>query len=74
VKQRDIFHKAIEIADPVERSAYLDEQCAGDSAMREHLEGLVGMQPQLGSFLESPAVEMGGGGVPPQSAGRFPLG
>jgi WD40 repeat protein len=74
VKQRDIFTAAMEIADPAQRSAYLDEQCAGDSAMREHLEGLLHMQPQLGSFLESPAVELGGAAMPPLGAGRFQLG
>jgi serine/threonine-protein kinase len=74
VKQRDIFHAAMEIADPVERSAYLDEQCAGDSTLREHLEGLLEMQPQLGSFLESPAVELDDAGTPPLNAGRFQLG
>jgi WD40 repeat protein/serine/threonine protein kinase/tetratricopeptide (TPR) repeat protein len=56
VNERDIFHAALEIADPAERAAYLEKACAGDAALKEHFQGLLELQPQLGGFLEAPAV------------------
>src|SRR5438552_4381844 len=64
----------MEITDPAERSAYLDEQCADNPTRRQHVEALLDMHPQLGSFLESPAVDMDPAVVPPLNAGRFQLG
>src|SRR5262245_60809601 len=56
MNERDIFHAALEIADPAQRSAYLDGACAGDAALKRHIEGLLAMPGQLGSFLELPAT------------------
>ena len=56
MNDRDIFHAALEITDPAERTAYLERACAGDAALIERFEGLLGLQPQLGSFLEAPAL------------------
>src|SRR5262245_23261111 len=53
--ERDIFDAALALADPAKRSAYLAEACAGDHGLRRHLEGLLQMHQQLGSFLEAPA-------------------
>src|SRR5262245_30999708 len=53
--EREIFDAALAIEAPAARSAYLDRACAGDPALREHLDGLLAVQGQLGSFLESPA-------------------
>src|SRR5262249_6493030 len=56
VSDRKLFDAALAIADPAERAAYLDEACAGDAALRQHIEGLLAMHGQLGSFLEAPAL------------------
>jgi serine/threonine protein kinase/Flp pilus assembly protein TadD len=55
MSEREIFDAALALADPAERSAYLDQACAGDPDRKEHLLGLLEMHGQLGSFLESPA-------------------
>ena len=36
-----IFARALDIADPVDRRAYLDRTCAGDAALREEVESLL---------------------------------
>ena len=41
-----------------ERSAYLDEACAGDEALRRKVETLLVAHEEAGDFLEEPAVEM----------------
>jgi tetratricopeptide (TPR) repeat protein len=74
VTERDIFHAAVEIADPAERSAYLERVCAGDPSLRRDVERMLQVYPQLGTFLESPAVALDGAAGPPVSAGRFQLG
>jgi tetratricopeptide (TPR) repeat protein len=55
MSDRDIFHAALAIADPAERSAYLDQACAGAAGLKERIVGLVEMHEQVGSFLEPPA-------------------
>jgi serine/threonine-protein kinase len=74
VNERDIFHGALEIADPTERTAYLEKACAGDAALQEHLQGLLEWQSKLGSFLETPALGRSAAAGPPLCAGRFELG
>jgi serine/threonine-protein kinase len=75
VDERDIFHAALEIADTALRTAYLEKACAGDAALKEHLEALLEWQPKLGSFLETPAVgPIAAAAGPPPCAGRFALG
>ncbi len=34
MNERDMFHAAVEIADPGERSAYLEKVCAGDASLK----------------------------------------
>jgi len=34
VNERDIFHAAVKIADPDERSAYLEEVCASNTSLK----------------------------------------
>jgi serine/threonine-protein kinase len=55
MREREIFDAALAIANPTERSAYLAEVCAGNGGLREHIEELLDMHRQLGSFLEAPA-------------------
>src|SRR5271157_4843057 len=63
MNERSIFTAALDITDPVERAAYLDQACGADSSLRVHLEGLLAEQEQLGSFLArplaSPVLAMG---------------
>jgi WD40 repeat protein/serine/threonine protein kinase len=74
VNERDIFHAAIELTDPAERLAYLDKVCAGDSSLRRHVDNMLQVYPQLGAFLEVPAVDFGRAARAPARAGRFQLG
>ena len=41
-----------------ERSAFLDEACAGDEALRTQVEELIVSSERAGSFLESPVAEI----------------
>jgi serine/threonine protein kinase/tetratricopeptide (TPR) repeat protein len=56
VSDRELFDAALAIADPARRAAYLAQACAGDAKLRQHIEGLLEMHGQLGSFLEAPAL------------------
>jgi tetratricopeptide (TPR) repeat protein/tRNA A-37 threonylcarbamoyl transferase component Bud32 len=71
VNERDIFHAAIELTDPAGRAAYLDEVCADNASLKRHVEEMLQVYPELGTFLESPAAALD---RPPSSAGRFQLG
>jgi serine/threonine-protein kinase len=74
VNERDIFHAALEIADTALRTAYLEKACAGDAALKEHVQGLLELQPKLGSFLEAPTLGRSAAAGRPLRAGRFELG
>src|SRR5262249_2135966 len=74
VNERDIFHAAVEFTDAAERSAYLEKVCAGNASLKQHVEEMLQVHPQLGTFLESPAVDFQGAARPPLRAGRFQLG
>ena len=51
-------HDALE-RDRAERAAFLDHACAGDVELRREVESLLAEQAGAGSFLETPAAEMG---------------
>ena len=55
----EIFHKAIEIMDPAERAAYLDQACEGDDPLRVEVQALIDAHEQAGDFLESPPADAG---------------
>ena len=74
MNERDIFHGAIQLADPEERAAYLENVCAGNASLKQHVEGMLQVYPELGEFLQSPAVDLDGAANPPLRAGRFQLG
>src|ERR1043166_2483519 len=38
-----------------ERAAYLDQTCAGDAALRQRVEELLGVSEEAGGFLRDPA-------------------
>jgi serine/threonine-protein kinase len=56
MSERDIFDAALAIDDLAQRAAYLDRACAGDPGPRDHLDGLLSVHGQVGSFLEAPAL------------------
>ena len=51
----EIFFAALERAGAEERSAYLDLACGNDIALRQRVDRLLNAQPEVTSFLESPA-------------------
>ena len=52
-----IFAAAVEKADPAERTAYLNEVCRDDAALRGRVESLLAAHDRAGDFLERPAVD-----------------
>jgi serine/threonine protein kinase/Flp pilus assembly protein TadD len=55
--ERSIFMAALERESPPERSAYLDEACGGDAALRQRVEALLASHEQAGTFLRKPVPE-----------------
>src|SRR5262245_13946348 len=56
MSERSIFLAALDIADPAQRSAYLDRACAADAALRRRLEALLRSHELAGGFLEQSPV------------------
>jgi WD40 repeat protein len=52
-----IFFAALEKHTEAERTAFLDEACAGDEDLRRRIERLLTAQPEVGDFLQRPMVE-----------------
>src|SRR6266516_3071718 len=52
-----LYHAARE-REPSERSAFLDQACAGDDALRHEVESLLAEDTGVRSFLETPALEL----------------
>src|SRR5262249_23139259 len=46
---------------PDQRQAFLEEQCAGDAALRGQVESLLAASAKARSFLNAPAMDMSGG-------------
>ncbi len=55
INVRAIFDCALEISSEAERTAYLDEACAGSPEIRQEVEALLRAHSDAGSFLQSPA-------------------
>src|SRR5262245_33130741 len=53
---KSIFGRALEIASPSDRAAYLDGACGGDNALRAEVEGLLQAFDRAGPFLNQPAA------------------
>ena len=53
--ERSIFFDLLEIADPVERAAYLDRECSDNPALRSEVESLLRAHEKDGAFMERPA-------------------
>jgi eukaryotic-like serine/threonine-protein kinase len=45
--------------EPSRRASFLDEACAGDHALRQHVEALLEADREASDFLERPAIEAG---------------
>jgi serine/threonine protein kinase/tetratricopeptide (TPR) repeat protein len=52
--EREIFDRALDIADLTQRAAYLDIACADNADMRRRLDDLLAAQDKLGNFLIDP--------------------
>ncbi len=48
---KDIFAEALRLTNAAERTAYLDQACAGDLALRQEVESLLSAHAQAGDFL-----------------------
>ncbi|HKB05422.1 MAG TPA: protein kinase [Gemmataceae bacterium] len=54
----DLFLRARELSSGDERRRFLDDACAGDTALRGDVDGLLEAIDRAGSFLERPAPEL----------------
>ena len=54
MNDRDLFIAALNLENPAERQAYLQEACGDDWAARQRVEALFKVYENAGSFLESP--------------------
>jgi serine/threonine protein kinase/tetratricopeptide (TPR) repeat protein len=55
---KQLFDRALDIASPTEREAYLDRACADTPDLREKVKALLRAHEEAGSFLEKPAVPL----------------
>ncbi len=55
MSERSLFLAALDIDNPSERSAYLEQACAGDPVLRAQIEQLLKAHQQSGLFMERPA-------------------
>jgi hypothetical protein len=55
---KELFHSALE-RESNHRALFLDEACAGDVSLRKEVESLIASHEQTGSFIDSPAYELG---------------
>src|SRR5206468_1230715 len=58
MQEQSIFIEALEKEDPAERTAFLDEACAKDPALRQRIEKLLERHQQAGSFLQPPEADL----------------
>ena len=54
--EQAIFLAALDIADPAERTAYVNRTCAADAALRLQVEALLAAHNRSGEFLDVPAL------------------
>src|SRR5262245_20990594 len=57
MNERSIFMEALEKDASAQRSSFLDEVCAGDTALRQRVEALLHSHEQAGEFMGRPAPE-----------------
>src|SRR4051794_17093686 len=54
-----ILAAAVEMSSAADRRAYVERACAGDADLRRRVEELIDNHLRAGSFLESPAPDLG---------------
>jgi len=54
-READVFNAARQLP-AARRAIYLDEACAGDAALRQHVEELLQASEEAGAFLENPSA------------------
>src|SRR5262249_39353300 len=54
---KELFHAALERR-PDQRSAFLQDACAGDEVLRRDVESLIAAHEKTGSFADAPAYEL----------------
>src|SRR5438128_1007700 len=79
MNERGIFMEALDKETLAERSAYLNEACGDDVALRRRVEALLTSHEQAGSFLGKPAPERLAEGLaaregPTETPGESPSG
>ncbi|MGK0190458.1 MAG: hypothetical protein ACI9R3_006285 [Verrucomicrobiales bacterium] len=52
----EIFLKAVEISDPVEREKYIEEACSGDAELKAQVTTLLTAHQEASQFLQTPAM------------------
>jgi Protein kinase domain len=55
--EETIFAEALEKSTPIDRIAYLDKACAGDTVLRQRIETLLKSHEAEGNFLGKPAIQ-----------------
>jgi serine/threonine protein kinase len=55
--EEQVFLAALDLADPFERTAYLDKACGTDAELRRHVEELLAAHFKSGDFLDEPVGE-----------------
>jgi serine/threonine protein kinase len=79
VSLKEVFGRALELADPAERARYLDQACGGDAGLRAEAEALLAAHDRAGSFLAGAAApdrtadEQPAGGHPGEVIGPYTL-
>lgn len=56
MNERELFTAALEITDPVERARFLEQNCEGNTELRQRVEHLLATQPHVGDFLDRPVA------------------
>src|SRR5258708_17432613 len=58
VTERSLFLDLLEMDDPAQRSAYLEQACAGSPELRSQVEQLLSAHDMAGKFMERPATDL----------------
>src|SRR5436305_10375731 len=61
--EEQIFLAVLELADPTDRAAYLDQACGGDATFRRQVEDLLAAHLKSGEFLDAPLREQMAAGL-----------
>src|SRR5438445_368908 len=72
--EEQVFLAALELADPEDRSTYLDKACGGDAQFRRQVDELLAAHSRTGAFLDQPlGQQMEAGSSTPSSENTVDL-